>query len=89
LELQEAKKTDADLLLKATPNSTLIYCRIYTLCCDYDKLTNLPVLIDFFKSLTNTKTYRSRRSDKLRKIQGFPTVVRSKVQVTLKVGLIP
>jgi len=73
-ELQE--ETDAAYLLKATPKApdTVEFTHYVV---TIDKLTNLPVLIDFFKA--DNTNYRRVEAIKTEEIQGFPTVVRSKV----------
>jgi outer membrane lipoprotein-sorting protein len=73
-ELQE--QTAAAYLLKATPKAPdSVEFAYYVVTID--KKTNLPVLIDFFKA--NNTNYRRVEAIKIEEIQGFPTVVRSKV----------
>ena len=70
------EQTDTAYLLKATPRApdTVEFAHyIVTI----EKQTNLPVLIDFFKE--NNDNYRRVEAIKIEEIQGFPTVVRSKV----------
>jgi outer membrane lipoprotein-sorting protein len=71
--LQE--ETDSAYILKATPkapDSVEFDHYIVTI----DKKTMLPVLIDFFKKDNN---YRRVEAVLIEEIQGYPTVVRSKV----------
>jgi len=67
--------TEAAYILKATPKApdTVEFSHYVV---TIDKKTNLPILIDFFKSNNN---YRRVEAVKIEEIQGFPTVVRSKV----------
>ena len=68
--------TDTTYILKATPKAPdTVEFAYYVVTID--KKTNLPVLIDFFKS--NNDNYRRVEAVKIEEIQGFPTVVRSKV----------
>lgn len=68
--------TDTAYILKATPKAPdSVEFAYYVVTID--KKTNLPVLIDFFKS--NNDNYRRVEAVKIEEIQGFPTVVRSKV----------
>ena len=72
--LQEV--TETAYILKATPKaSDTVEFAYYVVTID--KKTNLPILIDFFKS--NNDNYRRVEAVKIEEIQGFPTVVRSKV----------
>ncbi|MBT1449341.1 outer membrane lipoprotein-sorting protein [Glaciecola sp. XM2] len=71
--LQE--ETDSAYVLKATPkapDSVEFDHYVVTI----DKNTMLPMLIDFFK---NDNNYRRVEAVSVENIQGFPTVVRSKV----------
>jgi hypothetical protein len=73
-ELQE--QTATAYLLKATPKAPdTVEFAYYVVTID--KKTNLPVLIDFFKA--DNTNYRRVEAIKIDEIQGFPTVVRSKV----------
>lgn len=68
--------TEAVYILKATPKSPdSVEFAYYVVTID--KKTNLPILIDFFKS--NNDNYRRVEAIKIEEIEGFPTVVRSKV----------
>lgn len=68
--------TEAAYILKATPKAPdTVEFAYYVVTID--KKTNLPILIDFFKS--NNDNYRRVEAVKIEEIQGFPTVVRSKV----------
>jgi outer membrane lipoprotein-sorting protein len=72
--LQE--NTDTAYILKATPKAPdTVEFAYYVVTID--KKTNLPVVIDFFKA--NNDNYRRVEAVKIEEIQGFPTVVRSKV----------
>ena len=72
--LQEV--TEAAYILKATPKAPdTVEFAYYVVTID--KKTNLPILIDFFKA--NNDNYRRVEAVKVEEIQGFPTVVRSKV----------
>ncbi|AEP29447.1 outer membrane lipoprotein-sorting protein [Brumicola nitratireducens] len=68
--------TEAAYILKATPKAPETVEFAYYVVT-IDKKTNLPILIDFFKS--NNDNYRRVEAVKIEEIQGFPTVVRSKV----------
>lgn len=73
-ELQS--ETDTAFVLKATPkNPDSVEFEHYVV--SIDKTTYLPVLIDFFKADNNN--YRRVEAVKVEDVQGFPTVVRSKV----------
>ena len=63
-------------ILKATPKAPdTVEFAYYVVTID--KKTNLPILIDFFKA--DNDNYRRVEAVKIEEIQGFPTVVRSKV----------
>lgn len=68
--------TEAAYILKATPKAPDTVEFAYYIVT-IDKKTNLPILIDFFKS--SNDNYRRVEAVKIEEIQGFPTVVRSKV----------
>ncbi|WP_100643443.1 outer membrane lipoprotein-sorting protein [Alteromonas facilis] len=70
------EETDTYYQLKATPKSPDSVEFEYYLV-NIDKATQLPVLIDFFKS--GDDNYRRVEAVKIEDIQGYPTVVRSKV----------
>nr|WP_136252136.1 outer membrane lipoprotein-sorting protein [Ningiella ruwaisensis] len=70
------QETDTQYILKATPKKPdsveFDYYRV-----SIDKTSKLPVLIDFFKG--ENDNYRRVEAVQIEEIQGFPTVVRSKV----------
>lgn len=69
-------QTDTSYILKATPKAPdTVEFEHYVVTID--KETKLPVLIDFFKA--GNDNYRRVEAVKIEDIQGFPTVVRSKV----------
>jgi outer membrane lipoprotein-sorting protein len=69
-------QTTAAYLLKAIPKAPDTVEFAYYIVT-IDKETNLPVLINFFKA--DNTNYRRVEAIKIEEIQGFPTVVRSKV----------
>ncbi|WP_100657617.1 outer membrane lipoprotein-sorting protein [Alteromonas flava] len=69
-------ETEAQYQLKATPKAPDSVEFAYYLV-SIDKATNLPVLIDFFKA--GDDNYRRVEAVQIEDVQGFPTVVRSKV----------
>lgn len=69
-------ENDAAYILKATPKMPdTVEFDHYLVTIDKD--TKLPTLIDFFKS--DDDNYRRVEAVEIKTIQGFPTVVRSKV----------
>ena len=75
-QFELVEETDSQYVLKATPKSpdTVEFSHYLV---GIDKQSELPVLIDFFKGAENN--YRRVEAVKVEDIQGFPTVVRSKV----------
>jgi outer membrane lipoprotein-sorting protein len=70
------EQTDSAYILKATPKTpSSVEFSHYVV--KIDKATYLPVLIDFFK--VDKENYRRVEAVKIEDVQGFPTVVRSKV----------
>jgi outer membrane lipoprotein-sorting protein len=68
-------ETDSAYILRATPKvPDSVEFDHYVV--NIDKQTMLPVLIDFYK---NENNYRRVEAIKVEDIQGYPTVVRSKV----------
>jgi outer membrane lipoprotein-sorting protein len=73
-ELQQ--QTDTSYILKASPKAPdTVEFSYYVVTID--KLTMLPMQIDFYKD--DDENYRRVEAVKVEVIQGFPTVVRSKV----------
>lgn len=70
------QETDSQYILKAIPKAPdtveFAYYQVHI-----DKATSLPVLIDFFKP--DGSNYRRVESVTVDNVQGFPTVLRSKV----------